>query len=122
VALTSSLAVESRLHYSTEPVFQRQLDKLIFVLPKSMLRRAVYGRMLACIDTELSRNADRIRDDYLQRLEKSVATFEKELKAAVAIVADNLRFVLEPRPDGAGSSGSVVSQLAPIISQCSALG
>jgi GTPase SAR1 family protein len=122
VALTSSLSVESRLHYSTEPVFQHQLDKLIFVLPKSFVRRAVYSRMLACIDAELSRNADRIRDDYLQRLEKSVATFEKELKAAVTIVADNLRFVLEPHAEGPGSSGSVVSQLAPIISQCSALG
>jgi ribosome biogenesis GTPase A len=122
VAFTSSLAVESRLFYRTEPVFQGQLDKLIFVLPKSMLRRAVFSRMLASIDAELNRNADRIRDDYLQRLEKSVDAFEKELKAAVAIVADNLRFVLEPGPEGAGSSGSVVSKLAPIISQCSALG
>jgi hypothetical protein len=122
VNLTSSLAVESRLRYHTDPVFQKQLDKLIFVLPKSMLRRAVFSRMMACVDGELTRNADRIRDDYLQRLEKSVATFEKELKTAVAIVSDNLRFVLEPRPEGAGSSGSVVSQLAPIISQCSALG
>jgi hypothetical protein len=87
-----------------------------------MLRRAIFSRMLACVDAELNRNADRIRDDYLQRLEKSVATFEGELKAAVTIVADNLRFVLEPRPEGPGSSGSVVSQLAPIISQCSALG
>jgi ribosome biogenesis GTPase A len=122
VTLTSSLSVESRLHYHTDPVFQGQLDKLIFVLPKSMLRRAIFSRMLACVDAELNRNADRIRDDYLQRLEKSVATFEGELKAAVTIVADNLRFVLEPRPEGPGSSGSVVSQLAPIISQCSALG
>jgi hypothetical protein len=103
-------------------VFQGQLDKLIFILPKSMLRRAVFGRMLASIDAELNRNADRIRDDYLQRLERSVDAFEKELKAAVAIVADNLRFVLEPGPEGTGSSGSVVSKLAPIISQCSALG
>jgi ribosome biogenesis GTPase A len=122
VAFTSSLAVESRLFYRTEPVFQHQLDKLIFLLPKSMLRRAIFSRMLASIDVELNRNADRIRDDYLQRLEKSVDAFEKELKAAVTIVADNLRFVLEPRGDGAASSGSVVSKLAPIISQCSALG
>jgi len=122
VNLTSSLSVESRLHYHTDPVLQNQLDKLIFVLPKSMLRRAIFSRMLACVDAELGRNADRIRDDYVQRLEKSVTTFEKELKAAVTIVADNLRFVLEPRAEGAGSPNSVVSQLAPIISQCSALG
>ena len=122
VTVAPSLSVESRLHYRMEPVFQRHIDKLIFVLPKSMMRRAVFGRMLSCVETELSRNADRIRDDYLQRLEVSVGTFEKELKAAVAIVADNLRYVLEPLPDGARSSGSVVSKLAPIISQCSALG
>jgi ribosome biogenesis GTPase A len=122
VAFASSLSVQSRLYYRTEPVFQGQLDKLIFILPKSMLRRAVFSRMLASIDAELNRNADRIRDDYLQRLERSVDAFEKELKAAVAIVADNLRFVLEPGPEGTGSSGSVVSKLAPIISQCSALG
>jgi hypothetical protein len=110
------------LHYHTDPVLQNQLDKLIFVLPKAMLRRAIFSRMLGCVDAELNRNADRIRDDYVQRLERSVATFEKELKAAVTIVADNLRFVLEPRTAGAGSPNLVVSQLAPIISQCSALG
>jgi ribosome biogenesis GTPase A len=122
VAVASSLSVESRLRYSTEPVFQHQLEKLIFVLPKSMMRRAIFGRMLTCIDAELSRNADRIRDDYLQRLDRSVATFEKELKTAVGIVADNLRFVLEPKTEHATPSGKVVSQIAPIIRQCVALG
>jgi hypothetical protein len=87
-----------------------------------MMRRAIFSRMQASVETEMSRNADRIREDYLQRLETSVAAFEKELKAAVAIVADNLRFVLEPQAEGARSSGAVVSKLAPIISQCSALG
>ena len=122
VAVASSLSVESRLRYSTEPVFQNQLDKLIFVLPKSMMRRAIFGRMLTCIDAELSRNADRIREDYLQRLERSVAAFEKELKTAVGIVADNLRFVLEPKTEHVTPSGKVVSQIAPIIRQCVALG
>jgi ribosome biogenesis GTPase A len=122
VTVAPTLSVESRLHYRMEPVLQRHIDKLIFVLPKSMMRRAIFSRMLACVDTELKSNADRIRDDYLQRLEISVGAFEKELKAAVAIVADNLRYVLEPVADGAKSSGSVVSKLAPIISQCSALG
>jgi hypothetical protein len=121
-AVASSLSVESRLRYSTEPVFQKHLDKLIFVLPKSMMRRAIFGRMLACIDGELSRNAERIRTDYLERLEKSVIAFEKELTAAVAIVSDNLRFVLEPRAEDAKTSGAVVSQVAPIIRQCVALG
>jgi ribosome biogenesis GTPase A len=122
VTVAPTLSVESRLHYSTEPVFQHHIDKLIFVLPKSMMRRAIFSRMQASVETEMSRNADRIREDYLQRLETSVAAFEKELKAAVAIVADNLRFVLEPQAEGARSSGAVVSKLAPIISQCSALG
>jgi ribosome biogenesis GTPase A len=122
VAFTSSLSVESRLRYSTDPLFQHWYDKLIFALPKSLLHRVVFGRMLARIDAELSRNADRIHDDYLQRLEKSVATFETELKAAVAIVADNLRFVLEPQAKDAKYSRSVIPQIAPIITQCAALG
>jgi hypothetical protein len=122
VAVVSSLSVDSRLRYRTNPVFQNGLDKLIFVLPKSLMHRAIFGRMLSCIDGELSRNAERIREDYLQRLERSVATFEKELKTSVSMVSDNLRFVLEPRPADAKSSGAVVSKLAPIISQCVALG
>jgi small GTP-binding protein len=122
VAVVSSLSVDSRLRYRTNPVFQNGLDKLIFVLPKSLMHRAIFGRMLSCIDGELSRNAERIREDYLQRLERSVATFEKELKTSVSMVSDNLRFVLEPRSADARSSGAVVSKLAPIISQCVALG
>jgi hypothetical protein len=121
VTFTSALSVESRLYYHTDRVFQHQLDKLIFVLPKFLLRRIVFQRMLSYIDTELDRNAGRIRYDYLLRLEKSVATFEKELKAAVAIVTDNLRLVLEPGTEYAESARSVVAQLDPIIAQCSAL-
>jgi predicted GTPase len=122
VTFTSSLSVVSRLRYHTDPVFQNQFDKLIFALPTSLLRRVAFRRMLTCIDKELAQNADRIRNDYLQRLEKSVATFEREIKSAIAIVADNLRYVLEPTGEGGQSSGSVVKQLNPIISQCSALG
>lgn len=121
VTFTSTLSVESRLYYHTDHVFQFQLDRLIFVLPKFFLRRIVFSRMLNFIDTELDRNAGRIRHDYLQRLEKSVSSFENELKAAVAIVADNLRFVLEPGGEGIRSAGSVVTELDPIIAQCSAL-
>jgi ribosome biogenesis GTPase A len=122
VTFTASLSVESRLRYRTNPIFQRQSDRLIFALPKSLLRRVVFRRMQACIDRELSSNADRIRHDYLKRLEQSVATFEKELTAAVRIVANNLRFVLEPRVEDAEPSRSAVSRIAPIISQCVALG
>jgi ribosome biogenesis GTPase A len=119
VTFTSSLAVESRLYYFTDHVFQHQLDRLIFVLPKFLLRKIVFSRMLIYIDMELSRNAGRIRYDYLLRLEKSVAAFEKELRAAVAIVTDNLRLVLEPGT--VESSKQVVAELDAIIAQCSGL-
>ena len=122
VAIASSLTVESRLRYSTDPLFQHWHDKLIFALPKSLMHRLVFGRMLSRIDAELSRNADRIREDYLERLEKSVATFETELTAAVAIVADNLRFVAEPQARDAKHSRRAIPQLSPIVTQCAALG
>jgi hypothetical protein len=121
VTFTSTLSVESRLHYFTDRVFQHQLDRLIFVLPKFLLRRIVFRRMRGYIDTELDRNSGRIRHDYLQRLEKSVAAFEKELKAAVAIVADNLRFVLEPGAENPEAMQSAIAQLDAILAQCSAL-
>jgi hypothetical protein len=121
VTFTSTLSVESRLYYYTDHVFQHQLDRLIFVLPRFLLRPIVFQRMLTYIDMELSRNAGRIRYDYLLRLEKSVAAFEKELNAAVAIVAGNLRLVLEPGPENTASARSVIAQLDPIIAQCSAL-
>ncbi|MGA2086296.1 MAG: dynamin family protein [Terracidiphilus sp.] len=122
VAVASSLTVESRLRYSTDPLFQHWHDKLIFALPKSLMHRLVFGRMLSRIDAELSRNADRIREDYLERLEKSVATFETELTTAVAIVADNLRFVAEPQAKDAQHSRRAIPQLSPIVTQCAALG
>ncbi|MGP8176155.1 MAG: dynamin family protein [Terracidiphilus sp.] len=122
VAIASSLTVESRLRYSTDPLFQHWHDKLIFALPKSLMHRLVFGRMLSRIDAELSRNADRIREDYLERLEKSVATFETELTTAVAIVADNLRFVAEPQAKDAKHSRRAIPQLSPIVTQCAALG
>jgi hypothetical protein len=78
--------------------------------------------MLSRIDAELSRNAGRIREDYLERLEKSVATFETELTAAVAIVADNLRYVAEPQAKDAKHSRRAIPQLSPIVTQCAALG
>ncbi|MGD0682372.1 MAG: dynamin family protein [Terracidiphilus sp.] len=121
VTFASVLTVESRLYYFTDHVFQHQLDRLIFVLPKFLLRNIVFRRMLTYIDMELSRNAGRIRYDYLLRLEKSVATFEKEIKAAVAIVADNLRLVLSPRAESAEPARQVVAILDTIIAQCSGL-
>jgi ribosome biogenesis GTPase A len=121
VTFTSTLSVESRLHYFTDRVFQHQLDRLIFVLPKFLLRRIVFRQMLTYIDTELNRNSGRIRHDYVQRLERSVAAFEKEIKAAVAIVADNLRSVLEPGTENSEPAESAIAQLDAILAQCSTL-
>ncbi len=77
--------------------------------------------MLTYIDRELDRNAGRIRYDYLQRLQASVAKFEKELSAAVAMIADNLRLVLESGDERVGTEKSVIRQLDQVIAQCSFL-
>jgi GTP-binding protein EngB required for normal cell division len=118
VDFRSSLTVESRLYYYTDHVFQYQLDKLIFILPKFLLRQIVFTRMRSYIRMELDRNAGRLRYDYLERLEKSVAAFEKGLESAVAIVVDNLRFVLEPKEGNASSPTSAIAQLEPVVAGC----
>lgn len=120
VNFKSSLTVESRLYYYTDHVFQYQLDRLVFFLPKFLLRRIVFNRMRSYLRMELDRNAGRLRYDYLERLEKSVSAFEKELRSAVAVVADNLRFVLAPKEENAGSVRSAVAQLDPVIAGCRA--
>lgn len=121
INFTSALAMETHLHYYTEPVFHFQLDKLVFALPRFLLRPIVFRRMLSFVDLELGRNSGRIRVDYVERLEKSVAIFERDLKVAVGVVADNLRLVLERGPSQVGPSQSPLEQLDPIIAQCSAL-
>ncbi len=118
VDFRSSLTVESRLYYYTDHVFQYQLDKLIFILPRFLLRRVVFGRMRSYIRMELDRNAGRLRYDYLERLKKSVSAFEKELESAVAIVVDNLRFVLNPKEGNASSMTSAIAQLDLVIAGC----
>ncbi len=121
IHFTSALTMESHLYYYTDPVFLFQLDKLVFALPRSLLRRIVFQRMFSLIQAELSRNSGRIRYDYVQRLEKSVAAFERELKAAVGVVADNLRRVLDPDSDQVQSCRDTITQLDLILAQCSAL-
>lgn len=114
----SSLTVESRLYYYTDRVFQYQLDRLIFILPKFLLRRIVFSRMRSCVRMELDRNAGRLRYDYLERLEKSVSAFEKELKSAVGVVVDNLHFVLEPEKVNGNPGMPAIARLDPVIEGC----
>ena len=121
VNFKSSLTVESRLYYYTDRVFQYQLDRLVFFLPKFLLRRIVFSRMRSYLRMELDRNAGRLRYDYLERLEKSVSAFEKELRSAVAVVVDNLLFVLEPKEANANSARAAAVQLDPVIAGCRAI-
>ena len=121
ISFQSSLTVESHLYYHTEPVFKFLLDKLIFVLPRGLLRRVVFHRMLRYIDVELGRNSGRIRYDYLERVEKSVAAFEQKLSAAVAMVTDNLRIVLEPQGESTISPAAIIHKLDHIMTTCSVI-
>lgn len=117
----SSLTVESRLCYHTEPIFKFFLDKLVFVLPRVLLRRIVFARMIRSIESELSRNSGRIRYDYLERLEKSVAAFEKEISSSVSLVAGNLRRVLEPTVQTRNASRQTITELDTVMAGCSGL-
>lgn len=119
ISLRSSLTVESRLYYQTEPVFKFLLDKLIFALPKPWLRRIVFRRMLQYIDVELNRNSGRIRYDYVQRVESSLAKFWKELSCVVEMVAANLRAVLEASGDKEQPAEALIGHLDRVIAQCS---
>lgn len=121
IEIESSLAVESHLYYYTEPVFKFLLEKLIFVLPGPLMRQITFRRMLNLIDLEFSRNSGRIRYDYLERLGKSVARFEKEIVSAVSMVADNLRVVVNGRSETATPDRSTTEGLDLIIAQCTAI-
>jgi hypothetical protein len=66
-------------------------------------------------------NAGRIRYDYIERLEWSMAQFESDLCAAVIVVTDSLRSVLNEADVGSHHQATTLDVLDSVIRNCSQL-
>ena len=117
VSITCPLRVESQLHYRVERVFY-SLDSFLVMLPRFLLRPLVLRRQNGGIGRLLDTNAGRIRYDYLERLQSSMAKFENELAAAVTMVTQSLRSALHKRGNGAQGDTEVLDS---VIRNCSQL-
>jgi hypothetical protein len=117
VSITCPLRVESHLHYRVERVFY-SLDSFLVMLPRFLLRPLVLRRQSGGIGRLLDTNAGRIRYDYLERLQSSMAKFENELAAAVTMVTETLRSALHERGNGAHGE---TETLDSVIRNCSQL-
>ena len=63
-------------------------------------------------------NAGRIRYDYVERLQSSMAFFEKDLSAAITIAAESLALVLHKPYGGAQREAANVDVLDAVIRDC----
>jgi hypothetical protein len=117
VSISCPLRVESHLHYRVERVFY-SLDSFLVMLPRFLLRPLVLRRQSGGIGRLLDTNAGRIRYDYLERLQSSMAKFESELAAAVTMVTESLRSALHKRGNGAQGETEVLDS---VIRNCSQL-
>jgi hypothetical protein len=111
------LRVESHLYYKVERVFY-SLDSLLLALPRFLLRPLVLRRLNGGIGRFLDMNAGRIRYDYFERLQSSMASFEKDLSAAVTLVTESLRSALRKPGDRAQQEAAVLDS---VITNCSQL-
>ena len=117
VSISCPLRVESHLYYKVERVFY-SLDSFLLALPRFLLRPLVLRRLNGGIWRLLDTNAGRIRYDYLERLQSSMARFEKELSAAVTMVTESLRSALCKPCDRAQQETAVLDS---VIRNCSQL-
>ena len=115
-----SLRVESHLHYRVDRVFY-SLERVLLLLPRILLRPIVLRRMNERLRSVLDMNAGRIRYDYIERLEWSMAQFESDLCAAVIVVTDSLRSVLNEADVGSHHQATTLDVLDSVIRNCSQL-
>ena len=78
----------------------------------------VLKRMNARIWQLLDMNAGRIRYDYVERLQSSMAHFAKDLSAAITIAAESLATVLHKPHAGAQREAAIVDVLDAVIRDC----
>jgi ribosome biogenesis GTPase A len=120
LSVTCSLRVESHVHYRVEWVFY-SLERFLLLLPRFLLRPIVLRRMNERLWNTLDMNAGRIRYDYLERLQSSMAQFENNLHAAVILVTDSLKSVLSEADGKTHHQTATLDVLDSIIRDCSQL-
>ena len=118
VMIHCPLRVESHLYFRVERVFH-SLDSFFLALPRFLLRPIVLGRMQGRIWQFLDLNAGRIRYDYIERLQSSMTQFERDLSAAVTMLAESLRSALRSPRDGTQPGTEVLDVLDCALRDCS---
>ncbi len=120
VSITCPLRVESRLSYRIERVFH-SLDSFLLALPRFLLRPIVLRKMNNRVWQLLDMNAGRIRYDYVERLQATMAQFEKNLTASASMVTESLRSALDGSADKAIRGTGILDTLNNVIRICSEL-
>jgi ribosome biogenesis GTPase A len=120
LSVTCSLRMDSRLHYRIERVFY-SLERFLLLLPRFLQRPIVLRRMNERLWNLLDMNAGRIRYDYLERLESSMAQFENDLCVAVIMVTASLKSVLSEADVGTHHQTTTLGVLDSVIRDCSRL-
>ena len=121
INIRASLGVECNVYYYTEPTFKFVQEKLVFLLPRRVQRELVFRRMTNELERELRRNAGRIRYDYLERVERAIALFEKELFEAIKLVMDSVRAALAPGCIANDMVAGEMTQIDAAVEQCAAI-
>jgi hypothetical protein len=120
VSITCPLRVESRLYYRVEHVFH-SLDSFLLALPRFLLRPIVLRKINSGVWQLLDMNAGRVRYDYVERLQSSMAQFEKDLATAITMVTQSLRSALRAPGSRAQEGTAVLDELNSVIRACSGL-
>jgi ribosome biogenesis GTPase A len=118
LSVTCPLRVESHLYYRGESVFS-SLDGFFLLLPRFLLRPIVLRKTSDRLWSLLDRNAGRIRYDYLERLQSSMAQFEKDLLVAVSMVTGSLKSAMLVCNDGTHHQTATLDVLDSVIRDCS---
>jgi ribosome biogenesis GTPase A len=118
VMIHCPLRVESHLYYRVERVFH-SLDSFYLALPRFLLRPIVLGKMQQRTWQFLDLNAGRIRYDYIERLQSSMAQFEKDLSAGVTMLTESLRSALHKPRDSAQPGTAALAVLDCVVRDCS---
>lgn len=117
-SIACDLDVESHLYYMVDPIFY-SLDSFLLWLPRFLLRPVIFRKVDRGLFSILDRNAGRIRYDYVERLEKSMSKFDKELHAAVSTVTESLKSALDMPPHKAQSQIVALNLCDSVIADCS---
>jgi GTP-binding protein EngB required for normal cell division len=120
LSVTCPLRAESHLYYRGESIYY-SLDRFLLCLPRFLLRPIVLRRTNNRLWGLLDMNAGRIRYDYLERVESSMAQFENGLRAAVLMVTDSLKSALRGANDETRHQAVTLDILDSVIRDCSQL-